>query len=178
MWNSGLLSGLRDRFTALSRRDRTALVIGVAVLAVFFLHQFVFHPLRASSERLEASIQAREAELLELKQIVARYNRLMETGGAGASRGFNLFALLETVATSSGLMNRLDHMRPGSVDLDATRKEDWVEVKLSNVTLEEMTEYLYRIRSSGKAVYIKRFSARKDGDYLDIVLQPAVARMK
>lgn len=178
MWNSGLLSGLKDRFTALSRRDRTALVICGLVLAVFFLYQFVFHPMKASSERLEASIQAREAELLELKQLVALYDRLSESGAADASRDFNLFALLESLATSSGLMNRLDYMRPGSMDLDGTRKEDWVEVKLSGVTLEELTDYLHRIRSSGKGVYIKRLSARKDGDFLDIVLQPAVARVK
>ncbi len=178
MWNSGLLSGLKDRFAALSRRDRTALVIGGAVLAAFFLYQFVFHPLQASSERLEASIKTREAELLELKEIVASYNLLSETVGGDASGDFNLFALLETVSASSGLMNRLDYMRPGSMDLDATRREDWVEVKLSDVTLQELTEYLFLIRSSGKGIYIKRFSARKDGDYLDIVLQPAVARVK
>lgn len=178
MLNSGLLSGLRDRFAALSRRDRAALMIAGAVLAVFFFYQFVLSPLKSSGERLEASVMAREAELIELKQIAAQYDRVSGSVGNAASADFNLFAMLDTVATTSGLMNRLDYMRPGSTDLDADRKEDWVEVKLSAVTLEELTEYLYLIDSSARGVYIKRLSARKDGDYLDIVLQAAVTRMK
>lgn len=180
MWSSSFLSGLRDRFRALSHRDRAALLIGGAVLAVFVLFQFVYSPLHAACERLETANQRQEAELAELKGIVAAYGRLTanRSGGATTSADFNLFSLLETMATGSGLMDRVDYMRPGSVDLDAMKKEDWVEVKLSGVTLKELTEYLYRIRNAGKGIYIKRLSARKEGDYLDIVLQPAVARMK
>jgi hypothetical protein len=60
------------------------------------------------------------------------------------------------------------------MELDSQRKEDWVEVKLSKVTLKAVTNYLYLIRSSGLGIYIKRFSARKDGDLLSAVMQPAV----
>ena len=144
------------------------------------LFQLVFQPLDASCERLEASVRAREAELVELKRIVASHRRLAEnrSGNPDAAADFNLFSLLESLATGSGLMDRVEYMRPGSMDLDAVRKEDWVEIKLGGVTLRGLTEFLYRIRSSGKGVYVKRLSARKEGDYLDIVLQPAVARMK
>jgi type II secretory pathway component PulM len=149
------------------------------VLGAFLLFQVVFQPLHASRERLEASIRTQEEDLAELKRIVAEYDRLSEArAGAGATVDFNLFSLLEELAASGGLMDRVDYMRPGSVDLDATRREDWVEIKLGDVTLKELTEFLYRIRSSGRGVYVKRLSARKEGDYLDIVLQPAVARVK
>ena len=180
MWNSSFLSGLQDRFRSLSSRDRAALIIGVAALGAFLLFQLVFQPLHASCERLESSIRSQEAELSELKQIAADYKRLASkrSGDVDTTADFNLFSLLETLATGSGLMDRVDYMRPGSMDLDAVRKEDWVEIKLGEVTLKELTEFLYRIRSSGKGVYIKRLSARKAGEYLDIVLQPAVARMK
>lgn len=178
--SSSFLSGLQDRYRSLGRRDRTALLIGGTVLGAFLLFQFVFQPLHASCERLEASIRTQEEELAELKRIVAEYNRLSETrsGSGGAAADFNLFSLLEQLAASGGIMDRVDYMRPGSVDLDAVRKEDWVEIKLGSVTLKELTEFLYRIRSSGRGVYVKRLSARKEGDFLDIVLQPAVARVK
>jgi len=171
---------LQDRFRSLGRRDRAALIIGALVLGAFLLFQLVFHPLHASCERLEASIRAQEAELSELKRVVAGYEGLAanRSGRPDAADDFNLFSLLETLAAGSGLMDRVDYMRPGSMDLDAMRKEDWVEIKLGKVTVRELTELLYRIRSSGKGVYVKRLSARKEGDYLDIVLQPAVARMK
>ena len=178
--SSSFLSGLQDKYRSLGRRDRIALLIGGTVLGAFLLFQFVFQPLHASRERLESSIRTQEEDLAELKRIVAEYNRLseMRSGGSGTAADFNLFSLLETLAAGGGLMDRLDYMRPGSVDLDATRREDWVEIKLGNVTLKELTEFLYRIRSSGRGVYVKRLSARKEGDYLDIVLQPAVARVK
>lgn len=178
--SSSFLSGLRDRYRSLGRRDRVALGIGGVVLGAFLLFQLVFQPLHASRERLEASIRTQEAELAELKRIVAEHDRLTEqrSGGGVAEGDFNLFSLLETLAAGGGLMDRVDYMRPGSADLDAARKEDWVEIKLAGVTLRELTELLYRIRSSGRGVYIKRLSARKSGDTLDIVLQPAVARMK
>ncbi len=180
MWNSSFLSTLRDRFRALSGRDRIALSIGAAVLAALVLYQFVFHPLSASCERLESSIRTQESELLELKGIVARYQQIASGGAGGAAQAdsFNLFSLLETLANQSGLMDRMESMRPGSMDLDNLKKEDWVEVKLDGVTLKELTEYLYRIRSSGNGVYIKRLSTRKDGDYLNVILQPSVTRMK
>ncbi len=180
MWSSNLRSGLQGRFRSLGRRDRAALIIGVLVLGAFLLFQLVFQPLHASCERLEASVRTQEAELSELKRIVARHERLAanRSGNPDAAADFNLFSLLESLAAGSGLMDRVDYMRPGSMDLDAMRKEDWVEIKLGGVTVKELTELLYRIRSSGHGVYVKRLSARKAGDYLDVVLQPAVARAK
>jgi len=180
MWNSSFLSGLQDKFRALGRRDRAALCIGAAVLGALVLYQFVFSPLSAACKRLEAAVHSRETELQELRQIADRYEKLTSgrPKGGGEAETFNLFALLETLATKSNLMDRVDYMRPGSMDLDSLKKEDWVEVKLGEITLKELTDYLYRIRSSGKGVYIKRLSARKNGDYLDVVLQPAVARIK
>ena len=180
MWNSRLRSALQDRFRALSRRDRVALIVCAAVVALFLLYQLAFQPLREKRGQLEAGIQAREQELAELTGIVRTYRQLVAQGSrdGNADQNFNLFAALEKLATRSGLMAHVDSMRPGSMDLDGRTREDWVEVQLSRAPLKDITHFLYLIRTADQGIYVKRFSARKDGDLLDAVVQPAVARTK
>ncbi|MGD8387652.1 MAG: type II secretion system protein GspM [Desulfobacteraceae bacterium] len=180
MWNSRFRSALQNKFQALSRRDRIALGVCAAVVFLFLLYQFAFQPLSEKREQLEAAIQEREQELAELTAIVRNYQQLtaQSSRNGNADQNFNLFASLEKMATSSGLMEHVDSMRPGSMDLDSRTREDWVEVQLSRAPLKEITHFLYLIRTANQDVYVKRFSARKDGDLLDAVVQPAVARVK
>src|SRR5690606_16026405 len=127
--------------------------------------------------RLQRSIKTRERDLIELKNIASQYKSL-ETGkvenGKAGGEPFTLFSVLEKFATESGLMEKIEYMRPGSMQLDPARDEKWVEMKLGRVTLKEFTEYMGRIQSFGRGVYIKRLSARKEGEYLNLILQPGV----
>jgi hypothetical protein len=154
---------------------------GAAVLA-FLLLQLLFLPLWEKQKRLESSIKAKEGELLELKSLVAQYKRLKAQGATSRGRRqdgpFNLFSILERIATQGQLMDKIDYMRPGTLKLDKTREEKWVELKLSRITLKELTGYLHKLQSVGEGIYIKRLSARKDGDYLNMILQPAVVELK
>lgn len=180
MWSSSLRSALQDKFRALSRRDRIALGVCAAVVALFLLYQLALRPLSEKRAQLEAGIQAREQELAELTGIVQKYQRLTarSSSSGSADPNFNLFAALEKLTTRSGLMDHVDSMRPGSRDLDSRTREHWVEVQLSRAPLKDITSFLYLIRTADQDVYVKRFSARKDGDLLDAVVQPAVARIK
>lgn len=180
MWSSRLRSALGSKFRALSRRDRIALGVCAAVVGLFLLYQLVFQPLSQKREQLEASIQAQEQELAELTGIVQKYRQLTarSTEGGSADPNFNLFAALEKLATQSGLMVHVDSMRPGSMDLDSQTREDWVEVQVNQAPLKEITHFLYLLRTADQGIYVKRFSARKDGELLNAVVQPAVARIK
>ncbi len=171
---------MKSSYRALEKRERAAAALGAAAVLAFLLLRLVFLPLADKRESLRAFIEAGERDLAELRALVREYKAMRpETDGdAAAGENFNLFSLLERTAGECGMIDKLDYMRPGSTDLDASRKEDWVEVKLSRVTLRELVEYLYRIRSPGTGIYVKRLSARKDGDYLNVVLQPAAARPK
>jgi hypothetical protein len=135
-----------------------------------------------SQSRLELSIKTKENDLSELRSIVAQYKRLRKnrsgSGGEEQGKAFNLFSVLEKLATKSGLMDKIDYMKPGTLQLGNQRAEKWVEIKLSQLTLKEVTDYLYNLQSFGKGVYIKRLSARKQGRYLDLVMQPAVLEIR
>lgn len=180
MWNSRFLSAWQDRYRSLQRREQLVLTAGGVAVLAFFLVQFLFFPTSDRLDQLKNSVKARESELSELRAITAQY-RLLE-GAKGESilrtETFNLFALLEKVATQGGLMDKIEYMKPGTSQIDAQREERWVEARLTKMTLKDLTGYLYNLHASGKEIYMKRLSARKDGEYLTVIMQPAVMETK
>ncbi len=177
MLNSRLLSAWQAKYHSLARREQSAVIIALTAVLAYLLVQFVYFPMNHRLNRLELSVQSKENDLSELKTIVAQFKRFevnKENKGKTGEEPFNLFSVLEKLATKSGLMDKIDYMKPRIIQLDGLRNEKWVEVKLSQITMKELTGYLYNLQSFGRGVYIKRLSARKDGDYLNLVLQPAV----
>ncbi len=176
-WSFESLSSLRNRYDALNVRERAAIVLALGAVLCFVLIQFVLFPMSDAVKRLESAVQTKQDELSELRRITAQYQRLgaQQQGKKGATAdGGSLFSILERLAAKEGLMDEIDYMKPGGARLDTHREEKWVEVKLSEMTLKQCTNYLYNLQSFGKGIYIKRLSARKDGEYLDLILQPAV----
>ena len=176
------LSALQERYNSLTLREQSVIIVGLVVVLAFLLVQVLYFPLSDKQKALESSIKMKEKDLLELKNIAAQYKRLRARGagqkGKKQEEPFMLFSVLEKMATKSGLMAKMDYMRPGTIQLDSLRQEKWVELKLSRITLKELTSYLYNLQSFGKGIYIKRLSARKEGEYLNLILQPAVIEMK
>ncbi len=181
-WNLDSLSSLRNRYEALSLRERTAIISALGAVLCFALIQFVLFPMMDAVKRLESTVKTKQGTLSELRLITAQYNQLSShrqgnKGGQSADGG-SLFSILERLAAKEELMDEIEYMKPGAVQLDTHREEKWVEVKLREMTLKQFTNYLYSLQSYGKGIYIKRLSARKDGDYLDLILQPAVIEYK
>jgi hypothetical protein len=179
-WNLRSLSVLRDRYYSLNSREKWAVQLAALAVLCFFVIQFVLFPLNDRAKRLESSIRTKERDLSELKAIVAQYKRLPKPGTVGGKgeESFNLFSALEKQAAKNDLMSKVEYMRPGGLQLDSTHEEKWVELKLNRVTLKEMIAILHSLESLGQGVYVKRLSVRKDGEYLTLILQPAVTEAK
>ena len=182
MWNLGSLSALQAKYHSLSSREKSALIVAFVAVPVFLLVQFVFFPMSDKQNRLEFANKSKKEDLLKLRAIVTQYERLEankeEDKGEKQGESFNLFAVLERLANQSGLMDNIDYMKPGGLQLDGLREEEWVEIKLSRITLQELTKYLYSLQSSENGIYIKRLAAKKEGEYLNLILQPAIIKMK
>ena len=182
MWNSRSLFAWQDRYHSLTLREQSFVIGGLVLVLSFLLVYFVYLPMNGKLKQLESVVKTKENDLSELRTIVAQYKRLERNreDSKETSQGddFNLFSVLEKLATKSGLMDKIDYMRPGVLQLDDHREEKWVEVKLNQITLKEFTSYLYNLQSFGKGIYIKRLSTRKEGEYLNLVFQPAVVSTK
>lgn len=157
-----------------------AIFAGAVAILVFLFFQFGYFPMSERIDRLQLDTTTREEDLSELKRIVAQYERSSAAHNTfgNRKRDFNLFSELERIARKSGVMDNLDYMKPGGQKLDGLREENWVEVKLEKLTLKELTGYLYNLITFGEGIYVKRLSAKKDGDYLDLILLPAIVAEK
>jgi len=181
MLNSKFLSGLNDKYHGRTRRERTVITVVSMGIVFFLLLNFFYFPLSEKIGYLESAVKTRENDLSELKKIIAQYQRHSNDQRhteKTAAASFNLFSALEKFATKTGLMDKIDYMKPGTMMLDASREENWVEVKMNQIDLEDFTTYLYRLQTEGKGIYIKRLSMRKEGEFLNLILQPAIVKPK
>ena len=181
MLNSKFLSGLSDKYNDLTRRERTAVAVASMGIVFFLLLHFLYFPLSEKIGYLESAVKTGENDLSALKQIIAQYQRHsndQRNREKTAAESFNLFSSLEKFATQTGLMDKIDYMKPGTMMLDASREENWVEVKMNQIDLEDFSSYLYQIETEGKGIYIKRLSMRKEGEFLNLILQPAIIMSK
>jgi len=181
MLNSKFLSGLNDKYHDLTRRERTAITVAFTGIAFFLLLYFLYFPLSEKIGYLESAVKTRENDLSELKKIIAQYQRHsneQRNTEKTAAESFNLFSSLEKFATKTGLMDKIDYMKPGTMMLDASREENWVEVKMNQIDLEDFTSYIYHLQTEGKGIYIKRLSMRKEGELLNLILQPAIIKSR
>ena len=181
MWNSRSLSAWQDRYHTLTSREQTAIILALIAVFCFMLAQFIYFPMNAKLAHLGSSITAKEKDLSELKIIVSEYHGMKANKHSNVKTPagpLSLFSVLEKLATKSGLIGRIDYMKPGSMQLDAINEEKWVEVKLSQIDLKELTDYLYNLQSFQGGIYIKRLSIRKDRELLNLILQPAIIEKK
>jgi type II secretory pathway component PulM len=177
MWNSRFLSFWQDRFRVLNPREQAAVTLALMTVVFFLMVQFIYFPISDRLVQFETSIKSNEKDLSELKSIISQYNNLKANRTSGDSKrveSLNLFSILEKMAANSGLMEKIEYMRPGAAQLDALNEEKWVEVKLNRIDLKELTDYLYNLQSFEGNIYIKRLSIRKEGERLNLILQPAV----
>lgn len=151
-------------FKTLSQREQL-MVIGAALLCVVTLGYFaVLAPYQHSIAALDSKIAARARQLQEVQQLQQRYQRLETTiksaqkqqGNAATNNdNFSLFALVETQISRSAGRENLISMRPlPSVSSDQIR-EDSVEVKLDNLSLAQLTQFLQSLDSAGLPLQVK-----------------------
>jgi hypothetical protein len=82
----------------------------------------------------------------------------------GRSSGFTLFSFLDTLAGQVGLKDRIAYMKPSKTTLENTAYAlSVVETKLQNITMKQLTSYLYRIETSDNLVRVKGLSISKTG---------------
>ena len=85
-----------------------------------------------------------------------------------------LFSFLEKSAGDAELKGHIKYMKPSTAQSAGPYRESKVEMKLEQVTLKQLVDYLYRIESPEKLISIKRISIKEnkgESGYIDAVLQ-------
>ena len=165
----------------ISGRDRKVLIIGGAVVLLFLILQFGLFPLMDNRDRTRKGLAAREKAMVEMRELQVRYrelhgkaNALMEQLG-GREAGFSLFAFLEQMDAQSEVKKNNAYMKPSeSAGEEGPVKEVLVEIKLQDVSLKQLVDFLQLIEAPDKIVALKRISiqeGKKETGTLDVIMQ-------
>lgn len=165
----------------LSKREMIVLTAGIIFVLVFLVVQFGMKPALASRDRLEHAIVEKEAGL---KEMAALQKKLAAVSGrpdvdrqilSSRKKGFTLFAYLDAQVQQSGLKEKVVFMKPMTQALSGSSYSlGIVKLKLRQVYLKELVEFIRRVESPGNGVSVSSLSlnkAGKDKKTLDVIME-------
>jgi general secretion pathway protein M len=163
-----------------ARREKYFISVAAAFIGIFCLFQFLISPFFEARRRIQRGVSAKEDGLREIIRLSSEYNRYRRsTQGiqqiiAKRRKGFTLFSFLENKAGDAGIKTYIKYMKPSTSKGTGPYQESLVEMKLEEIILHQLIDYLYRIESPDNVVSIKRISIKenkKKSGRLDATLQ-------
>ncbi|WP_319574378.1 hypothetical protein [uncultured Desulfobacter sp.] len=172
----------------LSKRDKKVMVAGLVFLVLFGLVWFVYLPAVDKRAILEKKVvsKARDLELMQRLEITRRQyaksfdleKEILEKRGLK----FTLFSFLESLSSKSLVKKNVAYMKPFSQDVENSDYiRSRVTVKLQQVYLKGLVDFLVRIETSPHGVSVISLSLTKSGDkgqLLDAVIETQTLALK
>lgn len=150
----------------LAPRERLLLAAAAVSLMIISLYSFVWEPLQSGQELLARRITLREKELVEVQRQRDTYLRLMrelQANKASISEGdpnFNMLSYLQTAIAQVVSREHVQSMNP-STKTRGDYQEQQVEIKLTQVSLPQLVDLLYRIEKGEHPLRFSRLQLKK-----------------
>jgi hypothetical protein len=144
--------------SVLGRNPRRFILPGAGILIFLFIVFFVFFPISQRIQILKESVAVNEARLEELASLSERYRELKKFNSeidrklSKKGANFELLSFLEEVAKRIGISEKISSMKPN----ESEPNEFSVSVVLKDLSTEELTDYLYQVIHSDKALAVKK----------------------
>jgi len=152
----------------ISKRERYALYLAAGFICIFVLTQFAVLPVIDKQKHLRRVLEVKAKTLEEMIFLKSEYDTIIKKDTISKrylnkrKKGFTLFSFLDTLASETGLKDRIIYMKPStSMQKNSAYKTSIVEMKLQNINLKQLTTYLYQVETSDDIVFIKRISISK-----------------
>ncbi|MCL2669660.1 MAG: type II secretion system protein GspM [Syntrophaceae bacterium] len=164
----------------LTKSQRRMVVAGLAVFAAAALFQLALLPWWEARQRVTAAIAANERALAELAALGEEYAQFKQRSGEilrvvnQRLPGFSLFSHLERKAGEAGVRMNILSIHPLKGMPAGDYEEAVVEVRMEKLTMEELTDFLYRLESPGELIHVRRASIAKmkeHPEYMSALLQ-------
>jgi general secretion pathway protein M len=176
------LQTILDKVGWQSMAKREKIMLGglfVTITAILFFH-LLLSPLLDSRQQLQNSLVKKHLELQEIRDLQKEYISLQNTSGdiqkrlAKRSKTFSLFSFIEKQATIAGIKQQINYLKPSEVANDGPLKESRVDMKLQQITLENLVKFLRGVESFQNVVSVNRISIQEHGKeqgHLNAVIQ-------
>jgi type II secretion system (T2SS) protein M len=144
----------RARYEKLEKRERLLVQLAGAVIAIFLGYNLIISPIADYVNGLDERIAAKEHDLAGIQRLVATYTLLKSDLNTAQhntvpnEKNFSLFSVVEASFSKS-----VGHDKIGSITPEADKKlpdglvQYSVQLKLNDVSLAQVTDALYAIRT-------------------------------
>jgi type II secretory pathway component PulM len=156
-------------FLKLEGRDKQAVIYGGGAAVIILLYVFVVSPFTSDLSRKRELVPKKERELVEMRLLKEQYqemqHRLQAAQAAAAQRG-PLLTEIENITRRTNLNSKIVSLKPQLGVQTESFKESIVEIKLDNVTLYDIVNYVYSLEKTGLRIKKLQFKPRYDNPKL------------
>ncbi len=153
----------------LEERDKRTLIYGGIAAAVILLYALAIAPLSADLSRKRDLIPKKERDLAEIRVLKDQYlemqRRLQQLQAAAAQRG-PLLTEIENITKRANLGGKIVSLKPQAGVQAGNFKESIVEIKLENVTLYDIVNYVNQLETATLRIRKLYFKPRFDNPKL------------
>jgi len=164
----------------LTRREKLSAVALATLVGGLVLFTFAVKPAIERTETLRRVISEKQDELQKLRSRSNEYIFLrdsldnLRTKAASQEKEFELLPFLESLIREHGLAKKVATMKQQVLQIGPSHSETVVEVRLENLALRQLVDFLRTVESSKalariKSLYIKKNVANTD--LLDSVVE-------
>ena len=153
-----------------TKREKYAVWLAGGIIAAVIISQVIISPLVNKRLQLDRQLATQKRAVQEMQILKAEYEQIKRRSDAergrmaGRSQGFTLFSFLDNLAGQVGLKDNIAYMKPSKTTLEnSPYSMSVVETKLQDITMKQLTAYLYRIETSNNVVRVKGLSISKTG---------------
>jgi len=172
---------IQDSTAGLSPRDRKFLLFLVGFMVLGSLSGSVVW-MNSSLKNLAGQVEYREDAIKRTKKMATEFQTNESRANEIAAKleehkGANLSAHLEKAAQSVGIADRLDSVKESSSSITGDLEEKLYTASLSKLSLEEATNFLYEIETSGFPLVVQsaKFKTRLRSQVREIKLTLSIA---
>jgi type II secretory pathway component PulM len=153
----------------LEARDKKFLIFGGAAAAVILLYAFVLSPLTTDLSRKRDLIPKKEKDLVEMKALRTEFTEIqkqLQQAQAEAARRGPVLTEIENLTKRANLSSKIVSLKPQAGVQTEGFKESIVEIKLDNITLYDIVNYVYMLEKDTLRIRKLQFKPRYDNPKL------------
>ncbi len=161
------LSPILATYQRLSSRERLLVGLAGAAALIIALYTLVWEPLNQGRAELARRIQVKRQELTEMQSMREDYLALLNQFELRqkiierADPKFSLFPHIEATVGQVVGREKIASMNPTNKDIGDAYREESVEIKLTGISLQQLTDLMYRIEKSPQPLRFTRMSVKK-----------------
>lgn len=177
------LRQLLNVFSRMSSRERSLVAVAGLGLVIAMVYSFVIDPLVTGEQQIARSMKRKEEDLRALAKLRYDYLDLSQKLVAGeamlakTSKDFSLFAFLESTI-SQVTPGRITSMNRSNKTAGDLYEEELVELKLSQISLENIVDMLHRIEKAEHPLRVTRLMVKERGTTKDFDVTATVSLVR